>query len=116
MNFFKNFDHLNKYLSFNIVSFSGWLYLPALIVIYKSQNPLFALKIALFHPVGIFLIIACLLTDIAFIIVLLEILNIKHLNNNFCLNNQFFKIFKILGILITIIFYIILIFKEPKMY
>lgn len=112
MNFFKKLDEANTYLSFNIFTICGWLYLPILIWVihFKPEN---YYPIVFYLPLTIFLLVPWLITTIALIIFLIESLKINHLHNNFCITNKYFKAFKYIGLLITIIFYLILVFYNP---
>ena len=110
MKIFEKLDKANAYLSFNIFTICGWLYLPILIWISKYlPEDYYHYPIALYLPIIIFLLIPWLITTISFIIFLIEVLKTKHLTNHFFIKNKYFKAFKYIGFLITLAFYLILI-------
>lgn len=110
MKIFEILDKANAYISFNIFAICGWLYLPILVWFFKDLLKDYSYyPIEFYLPLFIFLIIPWLITIIAFIIFLIESLKVKHLTNNFCFKNKYFKAFKYIGLSITIIFYLIII-------
>ena len=110
MKIFEKLDKANAYISFNIFTICGWLYLPILIWIAKDlPKDYYHYPIVLYLPLIIFLLIPWLITTIAFIIFLIETLKTKHITNYFFIKNKYFKVFKYIGFLITLAFYLILI-------
>lgn len=112
MKFLNELDNANKYISFNIFTICGWLYLPIIIWITTFKIKSFY-PIEYYLPLFIFLIIPWFITIIAFIIFLTESLRTKHLTNSFLVKNSYFKIFKYIGLILTLFFYLILIFYNP---
>lgn len=108
MKIFEKLDKANAYISFNIFTICGWLYIPILFWLIKVLPDIYY-SFEIYLPLFLFLLIPWLITTIAFIIFLIESLKTKHLTNSFCLKNKYFKVFKYLGLLITISFYLILI-------
>ena len=110
MKIFETFENVNAYISFNIFAVCGWLYLPILVWIFKNfLRDYSCYPIEFYLPLLIFLLIPWLITITAFIIFLMESLKATHLTNDFFCKNKYFKVFKYVGCLITIIFYLIVI-------
>lgn len=110
MKIFETLDNANAYISFNIFAICGWLYLPILVWIFRDfLKECSGYPIEFYLPLFIFLLIPWLITIIAFIIFLIESLKATHLTNDFFCKNKYFKVFKYVGFLITIIFYFIVI-------
>lgn len=110
MKIFETLENVNTYISFNIFAVCGWLYLP--ILVWMSKNFLrdcSGYPIEFYLPLLIFLLVPWLITITAFMIFLIEALKATHLTNNFLCKNKYFKVFKYVGLLITIIFYLIVI-------
>ena len=107
---FESLENVNTYISFNIFALCGWLYLPILVWIFRDfLGDYSCYPIEFYLPLLIFLIIPWLITITAFIIFLIESLKTTHLTNDFFCKNKYFKVFKYIGLLITIIFYLIVI-------
>lgn len=110
MKIFETLDNANAYISFNIFAICGWLYLPILVWIFRGLlRDYSGYPIEFYLPLFIFLLIPWLITIIAFIIFLIESLKVTYLTNDFFRKNKYFKVFKYVGFLITIIFYFIVI-------
>lgn len=108
MKLLEKLDKANTYISFNVFTICGWLYVP--ILFNYIHNYTFG---GYFLFIGLFLLIPWIITVIAFIIFLIELSKTNHLTNNFCVKNIYFKIFKYIGLLITVLFYLTLIFYNP---
>lgn len=115
MKFLKKINSFNQYISFNLFAVCGWLYLPILIWVirFRADN---CYPIFFYFPLIVFLLIPWFITTISFLIFLFESLRIKRLTNEFCLRNKYFNIFKMIGILITILFYLFFFFYNPYNY
>lgn len=110
MKIFETFENVNAYISFNIFAVCGWLYLPILVWIFKNFLGNYSgYPIEFYLPLLIFLLVPWLITITAFIIFLIESLKVIHLTNDFFCKNKYFKVFKYVGLLITITFYLIVI-------
>ena len=107
MKIFEILDNANAYISFNMFAICGWLYLPISILFFKNLSKNYHYyPIEFYLPLMFLLFIPWLITVIAFIIFLIETLKTTHSTNNFFRKNKYFKDFKYIGLLITIIFYL----------
>ena len=110
MRIFETFENVNARVSFNIFAVCGWLYLPILVWIFKNFLGNYSgYPIEFYLPLLIFLLVPWLITITAFIIFLIESLKVTRLTNYFLCKNKYFKVFKYVGLLITITFYLIVI-------
>lgn len=109
MKFLEKLDNLNQYISFNIFAICGWLYVPVLIWVFTFKHENYY-TMFFYMPLFIFLLIPWLITTIALIIFLYESLTTKRLTNNFCVKNKYFRYFKNTGVMITLLFYLYMIF------
>ena len=110
MNIFETLENVNAYISFNIFAVCGWLYLPILVWIFTNFLENYSgYPIEFYLPLSIFLLVPWLITITAFIMFLIESLKTTHLTNDFFCKNKYFKVFKYVGFLITITFYLIVI-------
>lgn len=104
MNILEKLEKANSYISFNLFAICGWLYLPILIDFINNHEyggyMLF---------VGLFLTIPWIITLLAFVILLIEIIITRRNTNNFFVKNKGFKIFKYIGLMITLFFYLMLV-------